>query len=139
LSTSGHDDFERGASDLYVVGLDPGFGFRQSDRSKPGQANAPALVPIELDSIQYVYVRKQASGTEGDDDAWRLARVTVLLYDAATLPLPRKRIFFLDAPKGMWFGNEHGHQAWLVESRVSGLGVRGVVDKLSAKAFQAAK
>ena len=137
LSSSSHDDFERGASDLYVLGVDPGFGFRQSDRSKPGEANDPALVPIDLDSIQYVYVRKQAHGTQDDDDAWRLAQVIVLLYDSATLPLPRHRLFFLDARRGMWFGNEHGHQAWLVESRVSGPDVRGFVDKLGAKAFQA--
>jgi hypothetical protein len=67
-----------------------------------------------------------------------LAQVIVLLYDSATLPLPRSRLFFLDARKGMWFGNEHGHQAWLLESRVSAPGVRGFVDKLGAKAFQAA-
>jgi hypothetical protein len=139
LSSSNHDDFERGASDLYMIGVDPGFGFRQSDRSKPGEANDPALVPIELGSIQYVYLRKQAYGTEGDDNAWRLSRVIVLLYDAATFPLPRNRIFFLDAPKGMWFGNEHGHQAWLSESRVSEPGVRALVDKVGAKAFQAVK
>jgi hypothetical protein len=138
LSSSGHDDFERGAADLYMVGLDPGFGFRHSDRSNPGEANDPALVPIDLDSIQYVYVRKQAYGTQQDDNAWRLAQVIVLLYDAATLPLPRNRMFFLDARKGMWFGNEHGHQAWLLESRVSAPGVRGFVDKLGAKAFRAA-
>ena len=139
LSSRDHEDFERDADDFYVIGVDPGFGFPliRSDRSAPGEANDPALVPIDLDSIQYVYVRKQAHGTQDDDDAWRLAQVIVLLYDSATLPLPRHRLFFLDARRGMWFGNEHGHQAWLVESRVSGPDVRGFVDKLGAKAFQA--
>jgi len=56
-----NEDFERGAVDDYVIGVDPGFGFPliRSDRSAPGEANDPALVPIELNSIQYVYVRKQ--------------------------------------------------------------------------------
>ena len=115
LSSKNHDDFERGAVDDYVIGVDPGFGFPllRSERSAPGEANDPALVPIDLNSIQYVYVRKQAYGTQGDDDAWRLDSVIVLLYDDATVPLTGSRLFSLFAPKGMWFGNEHGHQAWL--------------------------
>lgn len=136
LSSSGHDDFERAADDLYVLGFDPGWpGPIRSDRSKPGEANDPALLPIDLDSIQYVYVRKQAYGTQEDDNAWRANMVIVLLYDATTFPLPRHRMFFLDGLKGLWLGNEHGHQAWLVESRVSAPEMRGFVDKLGAKAF----
>lgn len=137
LSSRDHEDFERGADDIYVLGVDPGFGFIRSDRSKPGEANDPALVPIDLDSIQYVYVRKQAYGKQEDDDAWRLQRVIVLLYDAHTFPLPRSRLFFLDARKGMWFGNEHGHQAWLSESLVPRPGVHAFFNRLDAKAFQA--
>lgn len=123
LSSSNHDDFERGADDFYVVGVDPGFGFplHRSDRSAPGQPNDPALVPIDLDSIEYVYLRKQAYGTGQDDDAWRLESVIVLLYDEDTVPLTRSRLFSLFARKGMWFGNEHGHQAWLSESRLQGV------------------
>jgi len=135
LSSKNHNDFERGADDLYVLGVDPGFGFRRSERAAPGEANDPALVPIDLDSIQYVYVRKQAYGQQQDDNAWRLQRVIVLLYDAATFPLPRSRLFFLDAEKGMWFGNEHGHQAWLSESRISRRGVHSFLNRLDAKAF----
>ncbi len=137
LSSKDHDDFERGADDLYVLGADPGFGFRRSERAAPGEANDPALVPIDLDSIQYVYVRKQAYGQNDDDDAWRLKRVIVLLYDANTLPLPRSRLFFLDVEKGMWFGNEHGHQAWLTESRISRRGVHAFLNQLDEKVFQA--
>jgi hypothetical protein len=140
LSSKDHDDFERGADDLYVLGVDPGFGFRRSERAAPGEANDPALLPIDLDSIQYVYVRKQAYGQNDDDNAWRLRRVIVLLYDAHTFPLPQSRLFFLDVEKGMWFGNDHGRQAWLTESRISGRGVRGVhnfLNRLDAKAFPA--
>ena len=136
LSSTDHEDFEGGADDLYMLGADPGFHFIRSDRSKPGEANDPALVPIDLDSIQYVYVRKQAYGTQQDDDAWRLRRVIVLLYDVDTFPLPHSRLFFLEAPKGMWFGNEHGHQAWLSESRVPAPGVHGFLNRLDAKSFQ---
>lgn len=137
LSSKDHDDFERGADDLYVLGVDPGFGFRRSERVAPGEANDPALVPIDLDSIQYVYVRKQAYGQQEDDDAWRLQRIIVALYDASTFPLPRSRLFFLDVEKGMWFGNEHGHQAWLTESRISPRGVLSFLNRVDAKAFQA--
>lgn len=137
LSSRDHDDFERDADDLYVLGVDPGFGFRHPDRSAPGEANDPALVPIDLDSIQYVYVRKQAYGKQGDDDAWRLRRVIVLLYDEDTFPLTQSRIFVLDARKGMWFGNEHGHQAWLSESGVPRPGVHHFFNRLDAKALQA--
>jgi hypothetical protein len=139
LSSKDHEDFERGADDFYVIGVDPGFGFPliRSDRSAPGAANDPALVPIDLNSIQYVYVRKQAYGTQGDDDAWRLDSVIVLLYDDDTVPLTGSRLFSLFAPKGMWFGNEHGHQAWLSESRRPG--VRGFLNRLGAKAAPADK
>jgi hypothetical protein len=137
LSSKDHEDFESGASDLYVLGADPGFGFIRSDRSKPGEANDPALVPIDLDSIQYVYVRKQAYGQEQDDNGWRLETVWVLLYDADFFPLPRSRQFFLDAPKGLWFGNEHGHQAWLSETRAAPRrSVNAFINRLNAKAFQ---
>ena len=133
LSSKNHDDFERGADDFYIIGVDPGFGFplHRSERSAPGEANDPALVPIDLDSIQYVYVRKQAYGTGQDDNAWRLESVIVLLYDDATVPLTQSRLFSLSAPKGMWFGNEHGHQAWLSEARMPG--AVGFMSRLDAK------
>ena len=138
LSSKNHDDFERGAVDVYMLGVDPGFGFPmlRSERSEPGEANDPALVPIDIDSIQYVYVRKQAHGTQDDDNAWRLDSVIVLLYDDATVPLTGSRLFTLLPPKGMWFGNEHGHQAWLTEARRPGAGVRKFLDRLGPKVFR---
>ena len=139
LSSASHEDFDRGADDFYIIGVDPGFGFPmiRSDRSAPGEPNDPALVPIDLNTIQYVYVRKQAYGTQEDDDAWRVQTVIVLLYDAATFPLPRSRLFFLDVRKGMWLGNEHGHQAWLLESRRPG--VRDFLTRVTQKGSPAAK
>jgi hypothetical protein len=139
LSAKNHKNFDRGVDDFYVIGVDPGFGFRliRSDRSAPGQANDPALVPIDLNTIQYVYVRKQAYGTEGDDDAWRLDSVIVLVYADDAVPLTGSRLFSLFAPKGMWFGNEHGHQAWLAESRRAG--VRAFLNRLAPKSQPAGK
>ena len=138
LSSRNHDDFERGADDFYILGVDPGFGFpmHRSERSAPGQDNDPALLPIDINSIQYVYLRKQAYGQQEDDNAWRLESAIVLLYDDATLPLTGSRLFAIFARKGLWFGNEHGHQAWLTEARPPG--VISFFNRLDAKAAQAA-
>ena len=137
LSSKDHEDFDRGADDFYIIGVDPGFGFPliRSDRSAPGQANDPALVPIDLNSIEYVYIRKQAYGQGEDDDAWRLEHVIVLLYDDNTVPLSGSRIFSLFARRGQWFGNEHGHQAWLSEPHFPG--VHSILTRLDLKAAQA--
>ena len=138
LSSKDHEDFERNADDFYILGVDPGFGFPliRSDRSAPGQPNDPALLPIDLNSIEYVYVRKQAYGTGEDDDAWRLEHIIALLYDDSTVPLSGSRIFSLFARRGLWFGNEHGHQAWLTEPHFPG--VHSFMNRLDAKAAQAA-
>ncbi|MGK6307408.1 hypothetical protein [Variovorax sp. DT-64] len=134
LSSKDHEDFDRGANDFYLLGVDPGFGFPliRSDRSAPGEPNDPALLPVDLASIQYLYVRKQAYGRQRDDDAWRLESVIALLYDDAAVPLSGSRLFSLFARKGLWFGNEHGHQAWLSEARFSG--VHSFMNQLDAKA-----
>ena len=137
LSATDHKDFHQG-NDTYVLGANPGLGeLVQSDRSKPGEANDPALVPIDLDSIQYVYVRKQAYGMGNADNAWRLATAIVTLYDEIGLPLPGPRMFVLNVPKGMWLGNEHGHQAWLTESRIWRPAVVNTFVGRFEKAFQA--
>jgi hypothetical protein len=137
LSSRNHEDFDRGADDFYILGVDPGFGFSliRSDRSAPGEDNDPALVPIDINSIQYVYVRKQAYGQQQDDNAWRLESAIVLLYDDETVPLTGSRLFSLFARKGLWFGNEHGHQAWLSESRFPG--VHHFMNRLDAMTLQA--
>ena len=139
LSSANHDDFERGADDFYILGVDPGFGFsmHRSERSAPGQANDPALLPIDIDGIQYVYLRKQAYGQGKADDAWRLESAIVLLYDDATVPLTGSRLFSVFVRKGMWLGNEHGHQVWLSEPRPPG--VIALYTRFEAKAAEAKK
>lgn len=139
LSSSNHDDFERGAVDDYILGVDPGFGFstHRPTRSGPGEDNDPALVPIELSTIQYVYLRKQAYGTQEDDNAWRLDSVHVLFYEQETVPLNQSRLFTLHPRKGLWMGNGNGHQVWLTESR--GRDAPGLIDRLGAKVKWAGK
>jgi hypothetical protein len=127
-------NFAAGTTRVFLLGWLPGSAKppegRQSDRTDPGQANDPALLPFELDGVEYVYLRKQATGTESDDDdAYRLTRIKVDLFGTGpsgtstsspsahvTANTPEKR-FELDTP-GLWFGNEHGHQAWLKEVRI---------------------
>src|SRR6185369_6721274 len=123
LSSPNHDDFERNAEDFYLLGHDPGFGFsmHHPSRSETGQPNDPALLPIDLNSIQYVYLRKQAYGQDEDDDAWKLDHVNVLLYDDPTVPLSASRLFSLYVRPGLWMGNEHGHQVWLTETKMPGV------------------
>jgi hypothetical protein len=123
-------NFAAGTTRVFLLGWLPPSAKptegRQSDRTDPGEANDPALLPIELDDVEYVYLRKQAVGDESDDDdAYQLSKIEVDLFGTATgatsptystAKTPEKR-FVLDPP-GLWFGNEHGHQAWLEEKRV---------------------
>jgi hypothetical protein len=120
LSSSSADYFKRGVIGEYLLGLDlhvPGTHTVYSDQSRPGQDNDPAGIPIELASIDYVYLRKQAYGTGGDDDGWQLMKSGVVIYDAATYPWQpnQYRIFGFEAKNGLWLANEHGHQVWLKE------------------------
>jgi hypothetical protein len=118
LASSDFDNnFATGSTQVFTLGTLPGglvpAGSKQSDRAGPGEANDPGgALRIELNNVQYVYLRKQAVGFGSeDDDAYRLAEITVDLYSTNTNP---DRRFRLD-PRGLWFGNEHGHQAWLQE------------------------
>lgn len=110
-----NDNFDTGTTQVFLLGSLPGatpVGSMPSDRGGPGEANDPGFLRIELSSVQYVYLRKQATGTKSDDDdAYRLDSIEVDLF--GTSPTPDRR-FALTA-RGLWFGNEHGHQAWLRE------------------------
>ena len=127
-------NFAAGTTRVFLLGWLPSSAAptegRQSDRTDPGEPNDPALLPIELDDVEYVYLRKQATGEESDDDdAYQLSIIEVDLFGTGpsgtstsspsahvTANTPEKR-FVLDPP-GLWFGNEHGHQAWLKEVRI---------------------
>ena len=78
-------------------------GYRRLDQStrfprqsKPGQVNDPAFMPIELEQVYAVYLRKRGDNSTEDDDAYRLSDVKVVLYGPAA---PSKRTFGLAPSK----------------------------------------
>jgi hypothetical protein len=79
----------------------PRFSDYQND---PGQAE------IDLDRIDYVYLRKQGDRSPAGDDAWQFDWARVDLYGTD----PAKRAFKTTG-KVNFFGNEFGHQIWLAE------------------------
>ena len=85
-------------------------------QSRPGEQNDPAYLPLELSTVEYVYVRKQSRGTGKGDDAWKVRLLQISLYDAVPVEENHYRQFLLDIPDGLWIANEHGHQVWLTES-----------------------
>jgi hypothetical protein len=87
-------------------------------RSKPGEDNDPALVPLEVEQVNFVYIRKIGDPDSDDDNAYRLQEVTVALYGPAQ---PTKRVFKFEIPnkKSVWMGNEHGRVIYLKEQRVA--------------------
>ncbi|MGV9821776.1 PLAT/LH2 domain-containing protein [Nocardia xishanensis] len=107
------DDFETGTRVTYVLGDVPETlpEWRRPNFSEPGGPCDPAALHIDLDSVEQVYIRKQAKGFgDSDDDAYQLDTVRVVLRAGDD-----GRAFILPTPgsKGLWFGNEYGHQAWL--------------------------
>lgn len=101
------------------------------DHAAPGQQDDPAGVPIDLASIDYVYLRKQAYGHVGDDDAWQLLRAIVQIYVTQTFTLQQGqyRLFWFTDPNGLWPSNEFGNQVWLTEA----VGQRTVPGSLQSK------
>jgi hypothetical protein len=116
-------NFQRGVETEYQLGVNViGQSAVYSDHSAPGEQNDPAGIPIDLSSIDYVYLRKQAYGTGGDDDAWHLLRAIVVIYDTQTYPTQpgsQYREFSVHPPNGVWLANEFGHQVWLTEDGIA--------------------
>lgn len=82
--------------------------------SQPGKNNDPAFYPLDMDRVDYVYLRKQGNETEEDDDAYRLKDVKVVLYGPAA---PSKKTFVSVINDPLWIANEHGHVIYLQETR----------------------
>lgn len=83
-------------------------------KSDVGENNDPAFYPLDMDRVDYVYLRKQGDRTEDKDDAYRLKNVRVVLYGPSA---PSKRIFVSTNNKALWLANEHGHVVYLQETR----------------------
>jgi hypothetical protein len=112
------EDFEvqpQGTAELFLLGSfwdDPGqnqplvkFPFR----SNPGGTNDPARFEIDLDQVDYVYLRKQGIRSSEADDAYALKQVVVYLYGPVT---GQRRTFRADNP-ALWLGNAFGHVVYL--------------------------
>ena len=116
LDVKGFDDFERGHNIKYWFGevwddVDI-TDAKRPNMSKPGERNDPEKFKIELEDVQYVYIRKQSDhpyNIPGDDDAYKLDEVEVNLYGYS----PDLRKF--SASDDLWFGDEYGQQAWIPE------------------------
>jgi hypothetical protein len=81
--------------------------------SKPGRVNDPAFMPLELEQVNFVYLRKQGDNTTDGDDAYRLKDLDVVLYGPSS---PTKRTFRLRRrSEGPWLANENGHVVYLAQ------------------------
>ncbi len=96
---------------------------RFPNRSNVGKDNDPALAPLDIDKVAFVYIRKQDKHGTYDDNAYRLKQLVVVLYGPVQ---PSRRIFRFDGESPVWIGNEHGQVIYLAEARVAGL--EGVAD-----------
>jgi len=106
------DDFERRSRVKYALGAvwDEAAlaGAREPAQSKGGW-NDPALAYIGFDAIDRVYLRKQTGRRRGDDDAYELDEVEVVLYGEA----PAVRTFRCQT--AVWLGVEYGATVWVPE------------------------
>lgn len=69
--------------------------------------NDPKNYPIETDTIQHVYVRKQGSMSNNGDDRYEFKKIQVVLYGDASDSVT----YTTNAP--LTLSNESGHQVWL--------------------------
>ncbi len=112
LDVQGFDDLEEGTRVKYWFG-DVWEGHLLSGAKRPFEAqtwNDPAWRHIDLDKIDYVYLRKQSTKPRTEDDAWRMDEVEVRIYG----PRPRRRVFRKTGD--IWLGNEYGQIVYLHES-----------------------
>jgi hypothetical protein len=123
LDDPDQDDFELEPPVKYKLGAiwETFFASRFPRQSKPGQVNDPAFMPLELEQVYAVYLRKQGDNSTEDDDAYRLSDVKVVLYGPAA---PLKRTFILRRrSEGPWLANENGHVVYLAELGGGGPGI----------------
>ncbi|MDJ0626671.1 MAG: PLAT/LH2 domain-containing protein [Rhodobacter sp.] len=112
LDVANFNDFERGQEDRYWFGnVWEGTlltDARQPFQSQGGEWNAPDTRDIDLDLVEYVYLRKR-DAFEDRDDHWQLDEVEVFLYGDH----PVKRRF--RKVGNVWLGKKYGSQVWLGE------------------------
>jgi len=111
LDVRDFDDWEEGSDVKYWFG-DVWEGSALSGAKRPWGAtrwNHPGIRYIDLDKVDYVYLRKQSTKGGRGDDAWKMDEVEVTLYG----PSPQKRTFWKTGD--IWLGNEYGLWVYLKE------------------------
>lgn len=112
LDVRDFDDFEAGTSVKYWFG-DVWEGTALTDAKRPYEAdgeNHPYRRNIDLEGVDYVYIRKHSTRGSDKDDSWRLEAAALQLY-ADTSPVKRSFV----KPEPIWLGNEYGHTVYLWE------------------------
>jgi len=89
----------------FTVDMNP----KALDGGGVGGDNDPAVNPMDLDSVQFVYVKKMLGTAPSKDDRLRLSWAEVFLCDGSTERMFAKR-------SRMGFGFEEGGKHWLRES-----------------------
>jgi hypothetical protein len=123
LDDPDHDDFELEPPVNYKLGAtwETVSSPRFPRQSKPGEVNDPAFLPLDMDAVLGVYLRKQGDNTTDGDDAYRLNDVTVVLYGPEP---PVKRTYILRRISGgPWLSNENGHVVYLTPVPEDGPGI----------------
>jgi hypothetical protein len=112
-------DFNTGEQELFALGniweggVIIGGVTKFPLESSPGKDNDPALIPLDLNRVNFVYLRKQGDNTTDEDDAYKLKDLRVVLYGPAT---PSKRTFsFSNGGTRLQIANENGHVVYLQE------------------------
>lgn len=116
---SGQEDFEPGAPEKFALGAIWEGGFIDGNtkfplESKPGEANDPARIPLEMNQVAFVYLRKQGDNSTEGDDQYNLKDVDVVLYGPLPPAASEKRTWrFVNGGTSAKIANEHGHVIYL--------------------------
>lgn len=106
-------DFQQGSDIRYHLGTvwDGAAlnGTMKPAGSKPGQKNDPLWHSVELDKVDYVYIRKSGDRTKTADDRYRLEYVEVTLYGP-----PHISRSFVER-SDIYFANETGQICYIPE------------------------
>ena len=112
LDVRGFNDFEPGTSVKYWLG-DVWEGSVLTGAKRPyaaGSSNDPEARSIDLDLVDYVYLRKYGHEGADADDKWLMDNVEVTLYGPSS---PQKRTFHKTGDVAL--ATENGLQVWLKE------------------------
>jgi hypothetical protein len=119
---SPQEDFIQGEEEKFALGSIWEGGFvdgttKFPDQSEPGGDNDPRLVLLDMDKVNFVYLRKQGGVTHDGDDEYKLQLLRVVLYGPNS---PDRRAFFYNNLTGrhsVWLANEKGLVIYLEESQ----------------------